>query len=198
MKRAKEKENMLRDGKFHVIPSVRNMRYLEQALKLEEEWILLTNCIHIGNLKETVQKCHRAGKKVIVNHEIVGGLGADKTAFQMLKKMYHVDCVMGSSNIRLSMLKREGLPVIQRAVLSDRFSVEQILESMKDSKADMLELRPAYYAVKFLGEFKQKKTCSYIAGGFIDTKEMADMVYEAGFAGLTTSCTQLWGYQPGR
>ena len=43
---------MLRDGKFHVIPSVRNIRYLEEALKTEEEWILVTNCVHIGNLRE--------------------------------------------------------------------------------------------------------------------------------------------------
>lgn len=189
---------MLKDGKFHIIPSVRNIRYLEQALELEEEWILLTNCVHIGNLSGVVQRCHKAGKKVIVNHEIVGGLGADKTAFALLKKMYHVDCVMGSSSIRLSMLKREGLPTIQRAVLSDWFSVEQILDSMKDSKADMIELRPAYYAIEFLEEFRKKKDCNYIAGGFIHTKQMADAVYQAGFAGLTTSCTELWGYQPDR
>lgn len=187
---------MIKDGKFHMIPSVRNMRYLERALALEEEWILLTNCIHIGNLSKIVKECHKAGKKVIVNHEIIGGLGADKVAFQLLKKMYQVDCVMGSSNIRLSMLKREGLSTVQRAVLSDRFSVEQMLDSIKDSKADIVELRPAYYAVKFLEEFKQKKNCDYIAGGFIDTKEMADMVYQAGFAGLTTSCVDLWDYQP--
>lgn len=187
---------MLRDGKFHVIPSVRNIRYLEEALKTEEEWILVTNCVHIGNLREISKMCHKAGKKLIVNHEIVGGLGADKTAFKLLKKMYQVDCVMGSSSIRLAMLKREGLPTIQRATLSDCFSVERVLENMQDSKADVVELRPAYYAVRFLKEFQKRKDCCYIAGGFIDTKEMADAVCQAGFTGITTSCVDLWGYQP--
>lgn len=187
---------MLRDGKFHVIPSVRNIRYLETALKTEEEWILATNCVHIGNLKEVSKKCHQAGKKLIVNHEIVGGLGADKTAFKLLKKMYQVDCVMGSSSIRLAMLKREGIPTIQRATLSDCFSVEQVLENMKDSKADVVELRPAYYAIRFLKDFQKRKECAYIAGGFIDTEEMVDTVYRAGFDGITTSCVDLWEYHP--
>ena len=74
---------MFDDGKFHVIPAVRSLKFFAEALRTEEEWILTSNCAHIGNLQSLSHKCHDANKKIIVNHEIVGGLGADKTAFAM-------------------------------------------------------------------------------------------------------------------
>lgn len=186
---------MFDDGKFHVIPAVRSLRYFTEALNTEEEWVLTSNCAHIGNLQSLSQKCHDANKKIIVNHEIVGGLGTDKTAFEFLKKMYRVDCVMGFQNIRLGMIKNEGMKTIQRITLSDSFALEQASKSLQLSRADAIELRPAYYAAEFLDYFKQIKDCCYIAGGFIDSKEMVDTMYRAGFNGITTSNTKLWNYQ---
>ena len=69
----------------------------------------------------------------------MGGLGADKTAFEFLKKMYHVDCVMGVHNIRLGMVKNEGMKTIQRITLSDSFALEQAAKSLQISKADAIE-----------------------------------------------------------
>lgn len=186
---------MFDDGKFHVIPAVRSLKFFSEALRTEEEWILTSNCAHIGNLQSLSHKCHDANKKIIVNHEIVGGLGADKTAFEFLKKMYHVDCVMGVHNIRLGMVKNEGMKTIQRITLSDSFALEQAAKSLQISKADAIELRPAYYAAEFLDYFKKIKDCCYIAGGFIDSKDTVDIMYRAGFNGITTSNEKLWNYQ---
>ena len=122
---------MFDDGKFHVIPAVRSLKFFAEALRTEEEWILTSNCAHIGNLQSLSHKCHDANKKIIVNHEIVGGLGADKTAFEFLKKMYHVDCVMGVHNIRLGMVKNEGMKTIQRITLSDSFALEQAAKAYR-------------------------------------------------------------------
>lgn len=181
----------MKNEKFHIIPSVRSIRYLEQALKKNEEWILLSN-IHIGNLKDICDRCHKAGKKVIVNHEIVGGLGADKVSFHLLKTMYSVDCVMGSSGPKLAMARREGMKTIRRIALVDSLGVDQMLKSLTESKDDIIELRPSYYAVQYLKEFQKVKDCIYIAGGFINTTEMIEMIREAGFHGLTTSSRELW------
>lgn len=186
---------MLDDGKFHVIPSVRSIRYLEKALEGKEEWVLLS-CIHIGNLQQVVLRCHQAGKKVIVNHEIVGGLGTDRTAFKLLKDMFLVDGVMGSSGTKLGMVKKEHMMTIRRVALEDSLAVEQIMGSLNDTKVDIIELRPAYYAIKYLDKLKNENSCKYIAGGFVDTKEMMDAVYTVGFLGASTSSVDLWGYSP--
>lgn len=185
---------MFEDQKFHIVPSVRSMRNLDLALNGKEEWVLLS-CCHIGNLRETADLCHRAGKKVIVNHEIVGGLGADKTAFQMLKRMFRVDGVMGSGMIKLGMVSKEGMKSVRRIVLSDSLSVEQALKSLGELHCDGIELRPSYYAVCYLSQFKEKYPCSYVAGGFIDTPEMLEKVYAAGFSGVMTSCVELWNHK---
>ena len=47
---------MFDDGKFHVIPAVRSLRYFTEALSTEEEWVLTSNCAHIGNLQSLSQK----------------------------------------------------------------------------------------------------------------------------------------------
>lgn len=182
---------MFEDQKFHIVPSVRSLRTLEFALNGKEEWILLS-CCHIGNLRENVNLCHRAGKKVIVNHEIVGGLGADKMAFQMLKRMYQVDGVMGSGPVKLGMVSKEGMKAIRRIVLSDSLSVDQALKGLREVRCDGIELRPSYYAIRYLQKFKEKYPCSYVAGGFIDTPEMLEKVYCGGFSGVMTSCVELW------
>lgn len=183
------------EQKFHVIPSVRNMKHLNKVLTLEEEWVLLSN-IHIGNMKEVCDICHKAGKKVIVNHEIVGGLGIDKTAFQLLKNMFCVDAVMGSSVKKLGMIKKEGLFTIQRVALIDSLAVEQALKGISDAKCDAVELRPGLYAIEYLEAFKRRYPGRYLAGGFINTKETMDQVYRSGFDGTMTSYPDLWGYQP--
>lgn len=186
--------NMFEDDKFHVIPSIRSMRYLDKALESQEEWILLSGCVHIGNLRSLVMKCHKAGKKVIVNHETVGGLGADRAAFQLLEKMYEVDCVMGSSGRRIGMAQKTKMKTIQRISLTDSMGLDSGLQSIKEAKADIIELRPAYYAMSFLHKFKEVKDGTYIAGGFIDSKEMLGLLHQAGFNGATVSDENLWDY----
>ncbi|MFD1347839.1 glycerol-3-phosphate responsive antiterminator [Oceanobacillus caeni] len=60
------------NSQFHIIPSILNLKQLEYALKLDNEYILLSET-HIGNLKNLVKLCHQSGKKVIVNMDLVGG-----------------------------------------------------------------------------------------------------------------------------
>lgn len=186
---------MFEDGRFHVIPSVREIKNIGKALEGPEEYVLLS-CAHIGNLKELVRMCYSKGKKVVVNYEIIGGLGVDRIAFQMLRKMYMVDAVMGSSASKLGMIKKEGMFSIRRVALEDSLAVKQLMDSLCDTKCDAIELRPGYYAAKFIKDFRKIKNCPYIAGGFIESIEMIDMLYQSGFSGITTSCVDLWGYYP--
>ncbi len=47
---------------LEVIPSVKDLKYLSDALKSPHKYIALTNA-HIGNLKNLVDLCHQANKK---------------------------------------------------------------------------------------------------------------------------------------
>ena len=182
---------MLDDSRFHIIPSVRDIRYLDKAIHGKEEWLLLS-CAHIGNLQELVQRCHLANKKVIINPELVGGLGDDRTAFALMRKMFKVDGVMSGSNTKLLMAKKEGMHTIRRISLEDSLAVDRVLETIKETKSDIIELRPSYYANKFIEAFRKKGERGYIAGGFVDNKDMIEDLKKSGFLGVTTSDPKLW------
>lgn len=176
---------------FQIIPSVREIKYLKYALSLNNPCIQLTGA-HIGNLQQLTNTCHHAGKRVIVNHELVNGLGNDKVAFQLLKQLYHVDGIIGSSVTKLHMMKNLKIKIIYRITLMDSISVDNALKSIDEVKFDAIELRPYYHALEFLPKFKEKYQGDYYIAGFVNTKEKLLASKEAGFKGAMTSTRDLW------
>ena len=169
---------------FLVVPSIRDVKYLKYTLESECREVLLSNA-HIGNLKQLTENCHRNGQKVIVNHELIGGLGNDRIAFEMLKKLYKVDGVIGSSVSKLNQMQHMGLETIFRISLIDSHSVEMALRSLKGVN---------FTAVEFLPMFKEIFTGKFFAGGFINSEERIKICQKAGFDGVMTSTKKLWSY----
>jgi Glycerol-3-phosphate responsive antiterminator (mRNA-binding) len=181
----------IKDNKFLIIPSVRMNKDLAYALTLDNPYVLLSET-HIGNLKSLTDMCHKANKQVIVNVELIGGLNLDKIGINLLKQLYKVDGVIGSSTSKINMLKDIGLKTIQRITLMDSKSFDTSLKSITDSKCDAIEIRPCIYGLKFGEKIKKVKNVPLLLGGFIDDVDMIHKVKEAGFAGVTTSCKSLW------
>lgn len=179
------------ENKFYVIPSVRINKNIAYALSLDNEYVLLSEA-HIGNLGPMVSKCHKNGKKVIVNAELIGGLNLDKTGINMLKKMYKVDGVISANTPKANMMKDIGLFTIQRVTLMDSKSLDTSLKLISTSKCDAIEIRPYLYGLKFSDEIKKARNVPIFLGGFIDEINMALKARERGFAGITTSCMSLW------
>lgn len=176
---------------FQIIPSIREIKHLDYALSLNLKCVLLSE-VHIGNLAKLTDVCHQAGKKVIVNYELIGGLGSDKVAFQMLKNMYRVDTVIGVNPIKMNMIRSENLNSIQRISLIDSMSIDSGLKMIFDAKTDAIELRPGIYAIEYLSKFKDKYPGKFFAGGFVNTPELLQRAYHAGFDGVMTSSRELW------
>lgn len=181
-----------RGNAFQIIPSVNEIKYLKKAIESNNSCLQLTGA-HIGNLQQLTNKCHEAGKTVIVNHELVDGLGKDKIAFQMLKKLYHVDGIIGSSITKLHMMKGLNVKVIYRITLMDSISVKNALRTINEVKFDAIELRPYYHAIEFLPVFKKAWEGDYYVAGFVNTEEKLRKCQEAGFVGAMTSTVDLWG-----
>jgi glycerol uptake operon antiterminator len=176
---------------IQVIPSVKKLSYLEEALKKEGEYILISRP-HIGNLKQLTEQCHAAGKKVMVNTEMVGGLGNDKMAYQMLEKMYQVDAVIERSVTKINMMKNLEIKRIWRVTLIDSFSVETVLSSIENVPCHGLDLRPSIYALKYMDLFLEKFQGKIIIGGFIENKELIEYAEKKGVYAVTTSMPSLW------
>lgn len=154
---------------FLVIPSIRDVKHLKCAKAL------LSNA-HIGNLKQLTENCHKNKQKVIVNQELIGELGNDRIAFEMLKKLYKdiyikVDRVIGSNVSKLNQIQHMGLETIFRISLIDSHSVEMALPLLKSVNFTAVELRPYYHAVEFLPMFKEVFSRKFFVEGFINTEE---------------------------
>ena len=191
MKNRKD-ENKTMKQEFLVIPSVRDVKYIKYTQEEPCKEVLLSNS-HIGNLKQLTANCHQNNQKVIVNHELIGGLGNDRVAFEMLKKLYKVDGVIGSNVSKLNQMQHMGLETIFRISLIDSHSVDMALRSLKGVNFTALELRPYYHAVEFLPIFQKEFSGKFFAGGFINSEEKVKVCREAGFDGIMTSTRKLWG-----
>lgn len=118
---------------FYVIPSVRQLKDMPYALSLDVEYIHFGQA-HIGNLQQLTSMCHQAGKKVVVNLDLIGGMASDKVAMKLLKQLYHVDVVIAASTSKINMLLSCGINVIQRITLMDSLSIESGIAAMKETK----------------------------------------------------------------
>ena len=177
---------------FEIIPSIRDIRYLKYALSLDCD-IVQPSGAHIGNLKTLSDMCHKAGKKVLVNHELVGGLGSDRTAFQMLKNLYRVDWLIGSSVSKIHMYQNLGMRTIFKIALVDSIAVENAMRALKDIRIDAIELRPYYHAMEYLPVFRKIFDGDFYIAGFVNSREKLLASKEAGFKGAMTSTRDLWG-----
>ncbi len=182
------------ENDFQIIPSVRDLRHLSQALTLPGDNILLSGA-HIGNLRQLVAKCHQSGKKVVVNHELIAGLGSDKMAFQMLKQMYNVDAIISSNINKIHLMKNLELKTVYRITLMDSMSVDNAIKILSDAKINAVELRPYYHAIEFLPKLREAWDGDYYAAGFVNTEERIIQCKEAGFKGVMTSTKELWSLE---
>lgn len=178
-------------NEFQIIPSVTDLKNFEYALEVPGEVIMLAGA-HIGNLKGLSRTVHAAGKKVVVNHETVGGLGNDRTSFHMLRNLFRVDGITGSSPRQLNIAKTLDLTTILRLSLMESQSVKKGLSMLKDIKIDAVVLRPYYHAVEFLPEFREVYDGPFYVSGYVNNRDKLLQSLEAGFSGVITSTRSLW------
>ena len=77
-------------GSATVIPSVHRLAALDRALEADAPAVLLTDA-HIGNVHVLADRCHEAGKAILVRPDLMEGLRADKLGLTILAKDIGVD-----------------------------------------------------------------------------------------------------------
>lgn len=178
-------------SKFHIIPSITNLKQLSYALTLDNEYILLSET-HIGNLKSLVDLCHKSNKKVIVNMDLIGGLATDTVGIKLLKQKFKVNGAIARGTSKINLANNAGLTTIQHIILEDSLSLNASLNFVERTKASMVELRPAYHGLKYIERFKEVRNTRYLLSGFIDNENLIYKAKAAGVYGITTSSKELW------
>lgn len=175
-----------------IIPSVRELKFLQIACKAEAPIILLSNT-DIGNLTQQTSYVHKYKKKAFVHLELVAGFAPDAKGLRLLKNMYQVDGVFTTNIQAGNIAKSIGLKVIYRFFLIDSRSLKRTSAILENNKFDAIEVLPACCAIIESNSLaKLMKDSKLFAGGFINTMNMVDQVFKLGFSGITTSNRELW------
>ncbi len=172
-----------------IISAIRNEKELERAVKSPTDavFVLQSNII---NCKKYIDLCHSAGKKVFFHYDFLDGYGKDRCGLKHFKTLGADGIISTKSNI-ICWAREEGLVTVQRFFIVDSKSVYTALETIKETKPDMVDLMPGIIpsAIK---RFVSKTDTRVIAGGLVTTKEEIIETLKAGAYAVSTSKEELW------
>lgn len=174
---------------YPVIAAVKNKEEFQQALESSVETIFhLTP--NILSLKKEIDLAHACGKKLLIHIDFAEGIGKDRCGVLFSKKL-GVDGII-STRVNMVKIARElELFTVQRFFIVDTRSVDTTVESLKSSKADMIEVMPGVVP-KVIENMKQRISVPIIAGGLIQSAAEIYSALDGDASAVSTGSKTLW------
>ncbi len=172
-----------------VIAAVRSDRDFEDALQTSVSTVFQL-MPHLMSVATQAKSAHAKGKTFFVHLDLAEGIAKDRVGIQFLKKA-GVDGVISTRQNLIKLAREEGLMTVQRFFALDSRSVETIVESVKTTKADMIEVMPGIVP-KVLCRLCTLVDVPIIAGGLVETVAERDAVLENGGRAVSTGNHILW------
>lgn len=173
----------------NVIAAVRTDAEFDKALtsKVDTVFDLAPDLMTIS---KKVKKAHESGKKLFIHMDLASGIGKDKSGIVFARHI-GVDGII-STRVNIIKLAREyALFTVQRFFIVDSHSVDTTIDSIKASKADMIEIMPGI-VYKVIENLHNKIDTPIIAGGLIEHSAEVSSALAAGAAAVSTGNEQLW------
>ena len=173
-----------------IIAAVRTAEEFENAVK-SKVGIIFHLSPDLHNLSDLAKAARESGKKIFVHLDLATGIGKDKSGILFVKNA-GIDGVI-STRVNIIKAAREcGVFTVQRFFIVDSQSVATTVESVKASKADMIEIMPGVLT-KAIGKLRQLVNVPIIAGGLIETIDEIEDVVKSGATAVSTGKKELWG-----
>ena len=172
-----------------IIPAVRDDIEFENALNSNASLIFDLNS-SILTFETRIKKAHAKNKKLFIHIDLAEGIGKDKKGIQYLKTI-GVDGIISTRSNIIKFAKESRLSTIQRFFLLDSQSVISIINTVKDSKPDMIEIMPGVI-YKMIRSLKKELNIPIIAGGLLDAQAEIDQALKEGAFAVSTSKKIFW------
>ena len=163
---------------YPVVAAVRSESDFELAISSEVQTVFVLKA-NIMEVEDLVKRAHAKGKLLFFHVDFVDGLSKDAAG------------VISTRTGIICAAKELGITCIQRFFMIDSRSVDTALESLKQSKADLIEIMPAL-AYKSITKMKHSVNTPIIAGGLIEFKEEVFCALNAGASMISTGKKELW------
>lgn len=175
--------------KLCVIAAVRSDEELDAALSADIHTIFFLSP-DIMELSYAAQKVHNAGKRLFIHIDLTDGLGKDKSGVEFAKNA-GVDGIISTRANLIKFAREQGMATVQRFFIVDSHSIDTTVETLKASKADMVEVMPGI-APKIIEKLKLRISVPIIAGGLIETEEEVNTALHCGAYAVSTGSCCLW------
>lgn len=174
---------------YPIIAAVKSSDDLEIALCSETEAVFLLSS-NIIDIERIATQTHETGKKLFIHMDFVDGLSKDAAGVRYLSTK-GIDGIISTRSNIIAAAHDTGICSVQRFFMIDSRSVDTALETLKQSKADMIEIMPAL-AYKSITKIKKNIRIPIIAGGLIDSRDEVYKALGAGASMISTGCHDLW------
>ena len=141
-------------------------------------------------LSERLEKAHSTEKKLFIHLDLANGIGKDESGIIFLKKL-GIDGIISTRVNIIRTAREHGIFTVQRFFIVDSHSISTTIESLKASKADMIEIMPGTVSKVIRGLCVTTAT-PIIAGGLIETEAEISEALINGSAAVSTGKKELW------
>lgn len=180
---------MLDFENYPIIAAAKNQHDFETALASEVQAVFMLSS-NLMEMDDLVRKAHEHGKLLFIHMDFADGLSKDAAGVNYLATK-DIDGIISTRSHLISAAKEAGLTSVQRFFMIDSRSVDTALESLRQSKPDMVEIMPAL-AYKSIEKIQKNVRIPIIAGGLIEYKEEIFQALRAGASMISTGKQELW------
>ena len=172
-----------------IIAAVRSKEDFEAALDMDLQAIFLLGS-NILTIDSYVERAHDKGKLVFLHMDFVQGISNDAAGIKYLATK-GIDGVISTRANIIAAAHECKISSVQRFFMLDSRSEETALDTLKCSRADMIEIMPGI-AYKSIEKIKKNIHIPIIAGGLIEHKDEIFKAISAGASGVSTGKKALW------
>lgn len=148
----------------------------------------------IFDLPHIVEQARKYRKLVLVDIDLIKGVGKDAPGIRFLAKESQVDGVITTRSNLIKSVQKEGLVSIQRIFVLDSESLGGALSVIEKSKPDVVEVLPGLILPKIMKRIRANTSIPIIAGGLVTREEEIREILASGAIGLSTTSSRLFDF----
>ncbi len=172
-----------------IIAAVRRDEDYEAAIKSEVSTIFLLHA-DIMTIKAKAEAAREKSVLLYVHMDLAEGIGKDKAGIQFLADI-GVDGIISTRSGLIKTARELGLYTVQRFFIVDSQSINTVIETVKASKADMIEVMPGIVS-KEISKLKQYIKIPIIAGGLFENAKEINEAFEHGAMAVSIGKPEFW------
>jgi glycerol uptake operon antiterminator len=177
-----------------VIAAFRDIESLRmQALDQTNVLFILGGTIF--DLPIIVQQAKRYQKLVLVDIDLIKGIGKDAPGIRFLAIESQINGIITTRSNLVKCAQKEGLFAVQRVFILDSESLVGGLGAVEKSNPDAVEILPGLILPKIMKKIRAITSIPVIAGGLITQKEEIREILASGAVGVSTTASHLFNFK---